>query len=124
MIGPLHKKTIVFAGGGTGGHLYPAVALARELPVSMHPFFLVPNDRGDVERLGGEFDVETMRCPRPDRGRAVFPARLAGAIRTARRILKATRAAGVVGLGGYPALPATIAARTLRLPLYLVECNA
>ncbi len=124
MISPVRQKTIVFAGGGTGGHLFPAVALARELPLAWRPLFLVPDNRGDVERLNGEFAVETMRCPRPDRGKIVFPARLAAAVRRARRFLVRERAVGVVGLGGYPSLPAAIAARTLRLPLYLMEVNA
>lgn len=123
MIAPLHRKRIVFAGGGTGGHLYPALALARSLP-SLEPVFLVPRDRGDEQRLNGEFRCVPMASPRFDRAPWLYPARLAVAVARARRVLRRQEAAAVVGLGGYASVPAALAARTLGLPVYLVECNA
>ena len=87
MIAPLSKKRIVFAGGGTGGHLFPAVALARSLP-ALESVFLVPHDRGDETRLNGEFRCVRMKNPRYDAARWSYPARLAWAVRRSRRILK------------------------------------
>lgn len=123
MIAPLARKTILFAGGGTGGHLFPALALARSLP-GLPCAFLVPDDRGDVERMRGEFPCIPSPCPRPDKGRLLYPARLLRAVLKARRLLRGLRACGVVGLGGYASVPAVLAARSLRLPVYLMECNA
>jgi UDP-N-acetylglucosamine--N-acetylmuramyl-(pentapeptide) pyrophosphoryl-undecaprenol N-acetylglucosamine transferase len=123
VIAPLHRKRVVFAGGGTGGHLFPALALARALP-SVEPVFLVPPDRGDEKLLRGEFRSVAFGSPRVDRAPWLYPARLAWAVRRARAILRDERASAVVGLGGYASVPASIAARTLGLPLYLVECNA
>ena len=123
MIGPLRKKVVVFAGGGTGGHLFPAVAVARALH-GVEPVFVVPHDRGDEERLSGEFRCIPMVCPRPDRGRLAFPGRFTVAVHRARRILREIGASAVIGLGGYPSLPTTVAARLRGLPLYLMEVNA
>ena len=123
MIAPLERKRVVFAGGGTGGHLYPALALARALP-SVEPVFVVPPDRGDEDRIDGEFACVALSCPRADRARLLFPARLGVAVARARRLLKELDARAVVGLGGYASLPASLAARTLGVPLYLIECNA
>ncbi len=123
MIAPIRRRTLVFTGGGTGGHLYPALALARSLP-GLRPLFVVPDDRGDAERLGGEFESVTLSLPRVDRGRLLFPARFAVALRRGRRLLKERGAVAVVGMGGYASVPVCLAARTLRLPIYLIECNA
>ena len=124
MIAPLQRHVLVFAGGGTGGHLYPGLAVARALPASMDPVFLVPHDRGDVERIGGEFRVRTLVCPRIDRSKVLFPPRLARAVTRARRVLRELGAVSVVGLGGYASVPAALAAKSLGLGLYLMECNA
>ena len=123
MIAPLRRKVIAFAGGGSGGHLYPGLAVARELP-TCEPVFLVPPDRGDLDRIDGEFRALPLAAPRIDRARYLFPARLAGAVHRARRLLRELHASAVVGLGGYASVPAALAARTLGLPLYLMECNA
>jgi len=123
MIAPLKRKVVVFAGGGTGGHLFPGLAVARALH-SVRPVFLVPPDRGDEARLAGEFETRVLAAPRVDRARLFFPARLLRAVRRARAVLRDVEAAAVVGLGGYASVPAALAGRSLGLPLYLMECNA
>jgi UDP-N-acetylglucosamine--N-acetylmuramyl-(pentapeptide) pyrophosphoryl-undecaprenol N-acetylglucosamine transferase len=123
LIAPLTRPVVVFAGGGTGGHLYPGLAVARALS-GHEPVFLIPPDRGDAERIKGEFPVAVLRAPRPDRSRLLYPVRLAAAVARARRILTDLRASAVVGLGGYASVPAALAGRTLGLPLYLMQCDA
>ncbi len=123
MIAPLRRPRIAFAGGGTGGHLYPGLAVARALH-GFEPVFLLPSDRGDGARLGAEFESHVVLAPRPDRDRMLYPARLLRAVVRTRRLLRELGAEAVVGLGGYASVPAALAARTLGLPLYLVECNA
>jgi len=123
LIAPIRRPVLAFAGGGTGGHIFPAVAVARALP-SFRPVFLVPDDRGDERRLGGEFPHLALRAPRPGRSRLLYPAALAGAIHRARRALREMEARAVVGLGGYGSVPGCLAAKTLGLPLYLMELNA
>jgi len=123
MIAPLRRSVVVFAGGGSGGHLYPAVAVARAMP-SVQPLFLVPSDRGDEERLDGEYRSVAFDSPRIDRGRVLYPARLASAVWRARRILRNEEAKAVVGLGSYASVPACLAARSLGLPVYLMAFDA
>lgn len=123
MIAPLRRNVVVFAGGGSGGHLYPAVAVARAMP-SVQPLFMVPSDRGDEQRLDGEFRSLAFDSPRIDRGRVLYPARLARATWRARRILRNEEAKAVVGLGSYSSVPACLAARSLGLPVYLMAFDA
>jgi len=123
VIAPLRKNVIVFAGGGTGGHIYPAVAVARAMP-SVDSLFLVPSDRGDAERLRGEFRCVASDSPRFDRGRLLYPVRLARAVWKARGILQRENAKAVVGLGSYASVPACLAARSLGLPVYLMAFDA
>jgi UDP-N-acetylglucosamine--N-acetylmuramyl-(pentapeptide) pyrophosphoryl-undecaprenol N-acetylglucosamine transferase len=123
VIAPLKRPVLAFAGGGTGGHLFPAMAVARALP-SLEPVFLVPEDRGDDRRLRGEFRHVSLPMPRPDRSRLLYPAALARAIARSRRALRDVGARAVVGLGGYASVPGCVAARTLGLPVYLMELNA
>lgn len=123
MIAPLQRPVVVFAGGGTGGHLYPGLAVARALD-GHEPVFLIPPDRGDAERVNGEFRVAVLRAPRPDRSRLLYPVRLLASVARARGILAALRASAVVGLGGYASVPAALAGRSLGLPLYLIQCDA
>jgi len=123
LIAPLKRPVVVFAGGGTGGHLYPGLAVARAL-LGHEPVFLVPPDRGDAERVRDEFRVAVLPAPRPDRSRLLYPVRLAAAVARARGILSDLHASAVVGLGGYASVPAALAGRTLGLPLYLMQCDA
>lgn len=120
------RQNVCFVSGGTGGHLLPALVLARALLARGHAALLVTEGR-EVER-------EILRRVLPDvpetslpvgRPRALtVPFWLANATRLARRLLRDRQVDCVVSTGGRPSLPMGLAARSLGLPLYLLEQNA
>lgn len=123
-------KTII-AGGGTGGHLFPAVALGEELK----------RERPDAEVLhvGTMNGLEATWLPRSGLRYELFPVRgLRGkdpitrlralgeffaAVRRARALLKSFGADLVVSAGGYASAPMAVAAIIARVPLVLMEQN-
>jgi len=117
---------IVLAAGGTGGHMVPAHVLAGELIARGRRVVLFSDERG--LRLPGLFEgVERHALASGSPSRGGLPATLAGIARgvwTARGLLARLRAAVVVGFGGYPSLPALVAAVAMRLPTVIHEQNA
>jgi UDP-N-acetylglucosamine--N-acetylmuramyl-(pentapeptide) pyrophosphoryl-undecaprenol N-acetylglucosamine transferase len=118
----------VVTAGGTGGHLFPAEALARELLNLGRSVHLVTDQRTDVfgERVP-ETQVHHMRAARPTGSPAQAArglAELATGIVQARRLLLRLKPAAVVGFGGYPSIPTMAAAVYLRLPTLIHEQNA
>lgn len=117
---------IILAAGGTGGHLFPAEALARTLLDRGWRAMLVTDDRATA------FDVPGVAVRRIKAGRfgGGLAARLAGLFRTgigatqARTLLRQTGAGAVVGFGGYPSVPTVAAAGLMRKPVMLHEQNA
>jgi UDP-N-acetylglucosamine--N-acetylmuramyl-(pentapeptide) pyrophosphoryl-undecaprenol N-acetylglucosamine transferase len=117
---------VVLAAGGTGGHLFPAEALAREL-VSRGRLVALLTDR-----RGGAFPVEGVPTHRIPAGRsgAGLLGRIKGGIDVARGIFAARRllhrlsARSVVGFGGYASVPTMLAARLLGLPTVIHDSNA
>jgi UDP-N-acetylglucosamine--N-acetylmuramyl-(pentapeptide) pyrophosphoryl-undecaprenol N-acetylglucosamine transferase len=122
------SRHYVLAAGGTGGHMIPAHALAEELMRRGHRVALVTDDRG--ARIPGLFDGVQVH---------ILPAgRLAGgplgwlrALRKiflgrtmALRLYETFRPAAVIGFGGYPALPALMAAQRDGIPTLVHEQNA
>ena len=120
-------------GGGTGGHVYPAVALAHELVARDHPtdsIRFVGARRGLEARVvpAAGFAIDLL----PGRGlqRRLTLANLGSlwenalAVLRSRRIVKATRPRVVVGVGGYASLPCLLAARMRRVPAVVHEQNA
>ncbi len=126
-------RPIAIAAGGTGGHLFPAEALAAELSARGERIVLFTDARSaafdspafaSAERfvLKGE-GIAGRNILRAARGAAL----LAAGTLTARGLLKRLDASAVVGFGGYPAIPPALAALTLgaRKPaLILHEQNA
>jgi UDP-N-acetylglucosamine--N-acetylmuramyl-(pentapeptide) pyrophosphoryl-undecaprenol N-acetylglucosamine transferase len=129
MTRPVH---VVLAGGGTGGHIEPALATADALrriaadteitalgttrgletalvPARGYPLELVPA-------------VPLPRRPTPDLLRV--PTRLRGAVRRAGQVLDKVGADVVVGFGGYVSMPAYLAARRRGTPIVIHESNA
>ena len=120
--------SFVLAAGGTGGHLFPAEALASELLGRGIRVHLLSDGRADAvtPRLAG---VETHRVRAGQFGggpgqavRALAELAL-GAIQ-AREVLRRLGPTVVIGFGGYPSVPTMLAATYLRLPTLVHEQNA
>jgi UDP-N-acetylglucosamine--N-acetylmuramyl-(pentapeptide) pyrophosphoryl-undecaprenol N-acetylglucosamine transferase len=123
---------VIIAGGGTGGHLTPALALARELVSRPRParVTLVGGDRGPDRDVysGSGLPYRILAAPRLERARwwrnAALPARLASAVSAARGLISELDPHVVVGTGGYASAPAVIAAALARRPILLQEQNS
>jgi UDP-N-acetylglucosamine--N-acetylmuramyl-(pentapeptide) pyrophosphoryl-undecaprenol N-acetylglucosamine transferase len=121
------RKLIVLAAGGTGGHLFPAEALARELMARGYHVALVTDRRGQAfaDKLGVE--LHRIRAGRLGAGIAskiVAVAEMALGTIEAQRLLRRLAPACVAGFGGYPSVPTMIAATRLKLPTLIHEQNA
>lgn len=125
---------VVFAGGGTGGHLYPAIAIAQRLSTENADVTFV----GSADRLEATivpkagYRLETVRCSPLHRGLAGLGSvsvNLAGTLQSI-ALLHRLRPDVVVATGGYVSVPVMLAARVLRAfgasraRLALLEPNA
>ncbi|MET0640841.1 MAG: undecaprenyldiphospho-muramoylpentapeptide beta-N-acetylglucosaminyltransferase [Hyphomicrobium sp.] len=122
-------QTIMLAAGGTGGHLFPAFALAEELKRRGVAVDLMTDMRGD--RYGGGFPARaiyqvpsaTLASKSPaDVAKTMLM--LARGTRAAFGILGRVKPAAVIGFGGYPTYPPLVAARLRGIPTAIHEQNA
>lgn len=122
----------VFSGGGTGGHLYPALALADAVGVlrpDVRPFF-VGAERGIEARILPARGLDHLLLPVKGVQRRRLLANLgvikalAASVLGVRRVFQTLRPGMVVVTGGYAGGPAGIAAGLLGIPLALQEQNA
>lgn len=121
------SRVCVVAAGGTGGHMFPAEALARELQARGWRIVLATDHRGEQyahafpaeERLS--LDAATGRGPI---GLAKAGVSILRGVVQARAALKRLDAAVVVGFGGYPSAPALLAALSQGRATLLHEQNA
>ncbi|ANE04402.1 undecaprenyldiphospho-muramoylpentapeptide beta-N-acetylglucosaminyltransferase [Corynebacterium crudilactis] len=131
MAKPQDPIRIVVAGGGTAGHIEPALAVAEALREHHNATVtalgtarglettLVP-DRGFELRL-----IEPVPVPRkPNLDLLKLPLRVSKALGQTRKILQETQAQAVIGFGGYVSAPAYMAAKSLGLPFFVHEANA
>lgn len=122
---------IVFTGGGTGGHLFPGIAVARRLTREGSDIRVTfagsgkPFERTHVEAAGFLYlALRSAALPRgPWQAAGFLRDNLAG-YRAAKRFLATERVDVVVGLGGFASAPMARAAVQKRIPLVLLEQNA
>ncbi|MDQ1679908.1 MAG: UDP-N-acetylglucosamine--N-acetylmuramyl-(pentapeptide) pyrophosphoryl-undecaprenol, partial [Frankiaceae bacterium] len=122
---------VVLAGGGTAGHVEPALAtgdaLTRLDPAVSLTYLGTPSglEARLVPARGGRL-VTIPRVPLPRRPTVdllLVPWRLRAAVTAVERVLDETAAAALVGFGGYVAMPAYLAARARKVPFVVHESN-
>ncbi|MEU5061567.1 MULTISPECIES: UDP-N-acetylglucosamine--N-acetylmuramyl-(pentapeptide) pyrophosphoryl-undecaprenol N-acetylglucosamine transferase [unclassified Streptomyces] len=124
--------SVVIGAGGTGGHIYPGLALAEALrradPDAVISF--VGTERGLETKLipGAGFRLHTVDMipfdPALGAKRYLLPAALIRSGAQCRGILRAQSAQVAVGMGGYPSAPVIVGARMAGLPSVIHESNA
>ncbi|MBL0312570.1 MAG: UDP-N-acetylglucosamine--N-acetylmuramyl-(pentapeptide) pyrophosphoryl-undecaprenol N-acetylglucosamine transferase [Holophagaceae bacterium] len=132
MAKPEFKDSLVFTGGGTGGHFFPAVALAEGAKARWGHL--------SIAFVGAARGIEGTKLPQSQWPHLLFEVegflgrsplkivRAAWKLWRAKLELKAQwekhRPKAVIGTGGYGAAPALLAARSLGIPYFLHESNA
>jgi UDP-N-acetylglucosamine--N-acetylmuramyl-(pentapeptide) pyrophosphoryl-undecaprenol N-acetylglucosamine transferase len=120
----------LMAGGGTGGHVIPGIAVAQELAARGHTAIFAGTRTGMEARLvpAAGFPLEWIEIGGlQGQGllrRLKTVAQLPGAIWKARGILRKHRVAGVFSMGGYVAAPVVVAAAITGTPIVQMEPNA
>jgi UDP-N-acetylglucosamine--N-acetylmuramyl-(pentapeptide) pyrophosphoryl-undecaprenol N-acetylglucosamine transferase len=123
------SRLAVLAAGGTGGHLFPAEALARELSARGWRVVLATDERGDqyAHAFPAEarlpLEAATFK-PGDPIGMVRAAVKIGQGVLQARAAFKKLNPAIVVGFGGYPSYPALVAALQQKRPTLIHEQNA
>ncbi len=124
-------RKVVIACGGTGGHLFPGIAVAEQLRACGHqPLLLISQKSVDREASRKYGDLEFISIPAIAKPATFslkmlpFLWKLWGAIRQCRAILRERQADAVIGMGGFTSLPPVYAGRKLGLKTFVHDSNA
>ncbi|MGI4751770.1 MAG: undecaprenyldiphospho-muramoylpentapeptide beta-N-acetylglucosaminyltransferase [Janthinobacterium lividum] len=125
-------KRIIISGGGTGGHIFPAIAIADALK-KLHPdtelLFVGANGRMEMEKVpAAGYQIEGLDIAGFQRGSILknlsLPFKVLSSVNKAKTIIKNFKPDVVVGLGGYASGPLLYAASTRNLPILIQEQNS
>ena len=125
----MKNNPIMIMAGGTGGHVYPALAVADYLRAKDVPLFWLGTTRGIENRVVPEHGIELLTIMisgvrgKGLPGKLVAPVKIVTAILQALYICMRRRPAAVLGMGGFASGPGGIAAWLLRIPLLIHEQN-
>ncbi len=125
------EKTILIAAGGTGGHLYPALAIAEEIrreQPEIRIVFVGTRDRiesREVPRANFPFTAINIHAPRKSFSSLVsFPWKFTKAVLFCIRLMVREKPSAMLGAGAYLSVPVGLAAWAMHVPIALLEINS
>ncbi|QMT31053.1 undecaprenyldiphospho-muramoylpentapeptide beta-N-acetylglucosaminyltransferase [Alysiella filiformis] len=126
----MNQKTFLLMAGGTGGHIFPALAVAQSLKEQGHQVVWLGSQNSMEERLvpqhGITLETIAMKGVRGNglARKLALPFMLIKAIQAAKNIIIKHRVDAVIGFGGFVTFPGGIAAKMLDKPIVIHEQNA
>jgi UDP-N-acetylglucosamine--N-acetylmuramyl-(pentapeptide) pyrophosphoryl-undecaprenol N-acetylglucosamine transferase len=125
-------QRIIISGGGTGGHIFPAIAIAnalKKLDPATEILFVGALGRMEMEKVPeAGYEIIGLDIQGIQRGSIVknlkFPIKLIGSVRKALKIIKDFKPNAVVGVGGYASGPLLYAASIKGIPYLIQEQNS
>src|ERR1700749_4508003 len=117
-------KRIIISGGGTGGHIFPAIAIAnalKKLDPATEILFVGANGRMEMEKVPAAgykiigLDIQGIQRKSILKN-LMFPFKLIGSLLKARQIIKNFKPDAAVGVGGYASGPLLYAASQMGIP--------
>ena len=125
----MEQKNIVIMAGGTGGHIFPGLAVAEALKEKGYSIYWLGANGLElklVPQYGFPLHSLAITGLRGNgaKGWLQLPFKLSGAVKDARNFLKEVNPLCVIGFGGFAAAPGGIAAKTLGIPIIIHEQNA
>src|SRR5882757_7038326 len=126
------SKKIIIAGGGTGGHIFPAIAIANALKKadpSVELLFVGAKGKMEMEKVPqAGYKIEGIDIAGLNRSSLIknigLPFKLLNSFFQVSRILRTFRPAAVVGVGGYSSFPVLRAAQAKGIPTFIHESNS
>lgn len=123
---------LIIAGGGTGGHIFPALSIAeaiRQMEPTAHFQFVGAKGKMEMEKVPqAGFEIEGLDIVGFDRNNPLknlaLPIKLLKSFFQVRSIFRRFRPAAVVGVGGYSSYPVLRYAQAQRIPTFLHEANS
>jgi len=123
---------IVLSGGGTGGHIFPAVAIAQEIQKRFPDaefLFIGANGKMEMEKVPqAGFKIEGLNIAGFDRGNLLknigLPFKIISSLSKAKKIIKDFKPDFAVGTGGFASGPALYMASKMGIPTFIQEQNS
>jgi len=126
------KLKILLSGGGTGGHIFPAIAIAQEIQKRLPDaefLFIGANGKMEMEKVPqAGFKIEGLNIAGFDRGNLLknlgLPLKVISSLLKAKRIIKDFKPDFAVGTGGFASGPALYIAAKMGIPTFIQEQNS
>ncbi len=128
----MKTKKFILSGGGTGGHIYPAIAIANELKLRFPDseiLFVGANDKMEMQKVPQSgYKIEGLWIAGLQRKltlqNAIFPIKLLSSLWKSRKIIKKFKPNVVIGTGGFASGPLLQMANMMHIPTVIQEQNS
>jgi UDP-N-acetylglucosamine--N-acetylmuramyl-(pentapeptide) pyrophosphoryl-undecaprenol N-acetylglucosamine transferase len=127
-----HKIKIIISGGGTGGHIFPAIAIANALKAmngENEILFVGAKGRMEMEKVpAAGYKIEALNISGIQRkfswSNLLLPVKVLSSLMKAKKIIKKFRPDVAVGVGGYASAPLLYSAASMKIPSLIQEQNS